>query len=81
MWVGEYRKTVCHSGVYMLLIRKGRKMSDEWIYDIAPKEQIDSINEQADKTLFNFKNRIKSLKVDSPLKKLKKIDFSLNNSF
>lgn len=36
---------------------------------------------KADKTLFNFKNRIKSLKVDSPLKKLKKIDFSLNNSF
>jgi len=54
MWVGEYRKTVCRSGVYMLLIRKGRKMSDEWIYDIAPKEQIDSINEQADKTLFNM---------------------------
>ena len=54
MWVKEYRKTVCRSGVYMLLIRRGRKMSDDWIYDIAPKEQIESINANADKTISNM---------------------------
>ena len=54
MWVKEYRKTVCRSGVYMLLIRKGKKMSDDWIYDIVPKEQIDSINENANKTISNM---------------------------
>ena len=54
MWVKEYRKTVCRSGVYMLLIRKGRKMSDDWIYEIAPKEQIESINANADKTISNM---------------------------
>ena len=54
MWVKEYRKTVCRSGVYMLLIRKGKKMSDDWIYDIVPKEQIDSINKNADKTISNM---------------------------
>jgi len=54
MWVKEYRKTVCRSGVYMLLIRRGRKMSDDWIYDIVPKEQIDSINKNADKTISNM---------------------------
>ena len=54
MWVKEYTKTVCPSGSYMLLIRKGRKMSDDWIYDIAPKEQIDSINANADKTISNM---------------------------
>lgn len=54
MWVKEYRKTVCRSGVYMLLIRRGKKMSDDWIYDIVPKEQIDSINKNADKTISNM---------------------------
>ena len=29
-------------------------MSDDWIYDIAPKEQIDSINANADKTISNM---------------------------
>lgn len=58
MWVKEYRKTVCRSGVYMLLIRKGRKMSDEWIYDIMPKEQVESINRKADKTLYNMSGGI-----------------------
>lgn len=58
MWVKEYQKTVCRSGVYMLLIRKGRKMSDEWIYDIIPKDQVDSINKKADKTLYNMSGGI-----------------------
>jgi len=58
MWVKEYRKTVCRSGAYMLLIRKGRKMSDEWIYDIMPKEQVESINRKADKTLYNMSGGI-----------------------
>lgn len=58
MWAKEYQKTVCHSGVYMLLIRKGRKMSDEWIYDIIPKDQVDSINKKADKTLYNMSGGI-----------------------
>jgi hypothetical protein len=58
MWVKEYQKTVCRSGVYMLLIRKGRKMSDEWIYDIMPKEQVESINRKADKTLYNMSGGI-----------------------
>jgi tyrosyl-tRNA synthetase len=38
----------------MLLIRRGKKMSDDWIYDIVPKEQIDSINRNADKTISNM---------------------------
>jgi hypothetical protein len=58
MWAKEYRKTVCRSGVYMLLIRKGRKMSDEWIYDIIPREQVESINKKADKTLYNMSGGI-----------------------
>ena len=29
-------------------------MSDDWIYDIVPKEQIDSINENANKTISNM---------------------------
>ena len=58
MWAKEYKKTVCRSGVYMLLIRKGRKMSDEWIYDIIPKDQVESINKKADKTLYNMSGGI-----------------------
>lgn len=58
MWAKEYQKTVCRSGVYMLLIRKGRKMSDEWIYDIIPREQVESINKKADKTLYNMSGGI-----------------------
>ena len=58
MWAKEYQKTVCHSGVYMLLIRKGKKMSDEWIYDIIPKDQVESINKKADKTLYNMSGGI-----------------------
>ena len=49
LWVREYRKMVCPSGVYMLLIRKGRKkMSDQndWIYGIIPKEQADDMHER-----------------------------------
>ena len=49
LWVREYRKMVCPSGVYMLLIRKGRKkMSDQndWIYSIIPKEQADDMHER-----------------------------------
>jgi hypothetical protein len=42
----------------MLLIRKGRKMSDEWIYDIIPREQVESINKKADKTLYNMSGGI-----------------------
>ena len=52
LWVREYRKMVCRSGVYMLLIRKGRKkMSDEgdWIYGIIPHEQADSISENMER--------------------------------
>ena len=49
LWVREYRKMVCQSGVYMLLIRKERKkMSDQndWIYSIIPKEQADDMHER-----------------------------------
>ena len=49
LWVREYKKTVCPSGVYMLLIRKERKkMSDQndWIYSIIPKEQADDMHER-----------------------------------
>ena len=49
LWVREYRKMVCQSGVYMLLIRKERKkMSDQndWIYSIIPKEQADDMHEK-----------------------------------
>ena len=53
-WVVEYRKTVCHSGAYILLIRKAKKMSDEWIYEIVPADQINSINKNADKTIKNM---------------------------
>lgn len=49
LWVREYKKMVCPSGVYMLLIRKERKkMSDQndWIYGIIPKEQADDMHER-----------------------------------
>jgi hypothetical protein len=61
LWVKEYRKTVCRSGVYMLLIRKGRKkMSEEqdWIYDIVPKAQIESMNLNAKKIEKNMSGGI-----------------------
>ena len=52
LWVKEYRKTVCPTGSYMLLIRKGkRSMSDEssWIYDIIPEAQAKAMNEKGEK--------------------------------
>jgi len=52
MWVREYSKTVCPSGSYMLLIRKGKKqMAEEgdWIYNIIPAEQVDSMTENMEK--------------------------------
>lgn len=52
LWVKEYKKMVCPSGVYMLLIRKGRKkMSDQgdWIYGIIPKDQADDMHERMEK--------------------------------
>ena len=52
LWVREYKKTVCPTGSYILLIRKGkRNMSDEssWIYDIIPEEQAKSMNANGEK--------------------------------
>ena len=52
LWVREYRRTVSPLGVYMLLIRKGRKkMSDQndWIYGIIPKEQADDMHENMER--------------------------------
>lgn len=61
LWVREYKRTVCRSGAYMLLIRKGRKkMSEEqdWIYDIVPKSQIESMNLNAKKIEKNMSGGI-----------------------
>ena len=58
LWVREYRKTVCPTGSYMLLIRKGkRNMSDEssWIYDIIPEEQAQSMSANGQR-IENFMN-------------------------
>ena len=51
LWVKEYKRTVSPLGVYMLLIRKGRKsMSDQgdWIYNIIPSEQADDMYERTE---------------------------------
>lgn len=46
LWVKEYQQTVCRTGAYMLLIRQGRKKMDEeqdWIHQIVPHSQIESM--------------------------------------
>jgi len=61
LWVREYQKTVCRSGVYILLIRKGRKKmaeEEDWIYDIVPKSQVESMNTNAKKIEKNMKGGV-----------------------
>lgn len=50
-WVREFRKTVSQTGAYILLIAKERRKmsdSDDWIYDIVPPAQVESMNHQAE---------------------------------
>lgn len=61
LWVKEYRRTVCHSGAYMLLIRKGRKKmaeEEDWIYDIVPKAQVESMNTNAKRIQKNMEGGV-----------------------
>ena len=61
LWAKEYRRMVCHSGVYMLLIRKGRKKmaeEEDWIYDIVPSAQIESMNTNAKKIEKNMEGGV-----------------------
>ena len=61
LWVREYQKTVCRSGVYMLLIRKGRKKmteQEDWIYDIVPRAQVESMNTNAKKIEKNMEGGV-----------------------
>jgi len=52
LWVREYQQTVCQMGAYILLIRQGRKKMDEeqdWIHQIVPHSQIESMRVNAKK--------------------------------
>jgi hypothetical protein len=52
LWVKEYQQTVCQTGAYLLLIRQGRKKMDEeqdWIHNIVPHSQIESMMVNAKK--------------------------------
>ena len=61
LWAKEYQRMVCPSGVYMLLIRKGRKKmaeEEDWIYDIVPSAQIESMNINAKKIEKNMEGGV-----------------------
>jgi len=61
LWVKEYQRMVCPSGVYMLLIRKGRKKmaeQEDWIYDIVPRAQVESMNTNAKKIEKNMEGGV-----------------------
>jgi hypothetical protein len=61
LWVREYRQTVFRQGTYLLKIREGRKKMSEqgdWIYDIVPEEQVNSMNYNASKIESNMQGGV-----------------------
>jgi hypothetical protein len=61
LWVKEYRQTVFRQGTYLLKIREGRKKMSEqgdWIYDIVPEDQVNSMNYNASKIENNMQSGV-----------------------
>jgi len=61
LWVREYRQTVFRQGTYLLKIREGRKQMSEqgdWIYDIVPEDQVNSMNYNASKIELNMQGGV-----------------------
>jgi hypothetical protein len=59
MWVRAFHRTVFPRGTYMLEIRKqGRRMSDDWIYNIIPKDEVERMNDAASKLEYHMSGGI-----------------------